>query len=436
MSSARAVLCPHAATGAARAMGGNHATDRSTHRRNNGTKRWVRPIAPGRRGVSETRPDVSTEALTPPKSDADVAAMRARLKEKQQKLMDKLATRKELQAVREKNPKDLDRQDGRPTRVPSAHPNVPADPRPNPEPNIPQELREQLNKAGMPDPTAGYAGTGTGKDAAPKPAFQNSVAPVPPPQINYPFGGDDEPVPPPPMPFGGGGFAMPRRRRRPGTPQAAGSPGGAHVPTAAGDVPAAARGWRAPAEFLTPAAGTPATGTPAAGTQGAGAARGSPQMPPPPPVPQARPQGMPDAPETAPPPPVTGPARPDMRPRRRPRFPRGSASPVTPRMEAGTTRSGTRVPRTQTRLRRRAWRRRPRRRARAAPADDGAAERVRGAPGDARAARAAADVRAGRAQHRQARAHPAAQPQPRATATAAAGCGGWPGWLGAEPAGD
>ena len=213
MSSARAVLCPHAATGAARAMGGNRATDRSTHRRNNGTKRWVRPIAPGRRGVSETRPDVSTEALTPPKSDADVAAMRARLKEKQQKLMDKLATRKELQAVREKNPKDLDRQDGRPTRVPSAHPNVPADPRPNPEPNIPQELREQLNKAGMPDPTAGYAGTGTGKDAAPKTAFQNSVAPVPPPappQINYPFGGDDVPVPPPPMPFGGGGFTMPR----------------------------------------------------------------------------------------------------------------------------------------------------------------------------------------------------------------------------------
>lgn len=90
--------------GAARAMGGNRATDRSTHRRNNGTKRWVRPIAPGRRGVSETRPDVSTEALTPPKSDADVAAMRARLKEKQQKLMDKLATRKELQAVREKKP--------------------------------------------------------------------------------------------------------------------------------------------------------------------------------------------------------------------------------------------------------------------------------------------------------------------------------------------
>jgi hypothetical protein len=44
---------------------------------------------------------VSTEALTPPKSDADVAAMRARLKEKQQRLMDKIATRKELQAVRE-----------------------------------------------------------------------------------------------------------------------------------------------------------------------------------------------------------------------------------------------------------------------------------------------------------------------------------------------
>jgi hypothetical protein len=51
---------------------------------------------------------VSTEALTPPKSDADVAAMRARLKEKQQRLMDKIATRKELQAVREqlkKNPR-------------------------------------------------------------------------------------------------------------------------------------------------------------------------------------------------------------------------------------------------------------------------------------------------------------------------------------------
>ena len=65
----------------------------------------------------------------------------------------------------------------------------------------------------MPDPTAGYAGTGTGKDAAPKTAFQNSVAPVPPPappQINYPFGGDDVAVPPPPMPFGGGGFTMPR----------------------------------------------------------------------------------------------------------------------------------------------------------------------------------------------------------------------------------
>ena len=50
---------------------------------------------------------MSTEALTPPKSDADVAAMRARLKEKQQRLMDKIATRKELQAVREqlKNPR-------------------------------------------------------------------------------------------------------------------------------------------------------------------------------------------------------------------------------------------------------------------------------------------------------------------------------------------
>ena len=39
---------------------------------------------------------MSTEALTPPKSDADVAAMRAKLKEKQQRLMDKIATRKEL----------------------------------------------------------------------------------------------------------------------------------------------------------------------------------------------------------------------------------------------------------------------------------------------------------------------------------------------------
>ena len=103
MSSAMcAALCPQAAMGGARGVGAtNRATDRSIHRRNNGSKRWVRPIAPGRRGASETRPDVSTEALTPPKSDADVAAMRARLKEKQQRLMDKIATRKELQAVRE-----------------------------------------------------------------------------------------------------------------------------------------------------------------------------------------------------------------------------------------------------------------------------------------------------------------------------------------------
>ena len=51
-------------------------------------------------------------------------AARARLKEKQ-KLMDKFARRKEVQAVREKNPKASDRQDGchrrasrRPIRTP------------------------------------------------------------------------------------------------------------------------------------------------------------------------------------------------------------------------------------------------------------------------------------------------------------------------------
>ena len=88
MSSAMcAALCPQAAMGGARGVGAtNRATDRSIHRRNNGSERWVRPIAPGRRGASETRPDVSTEALTPPKSDADVAAMRAKLKEKQQRV--------------------------------------------------------------------------------------------------------------------------------------------------------------------------------------------------------------------------------------------------------------------------------------------------------------------------------------------------------------
>jgi len=59
---------------------------------------------------------VSTEALTPPKSDADVAAMRARLKEKQQRLMDKIATRKELQAVREQLKKT------RESRRPRCHP--------------------------------------------------------------------------------------------------------------------------------------------------------------------------------------------------------------------------------------------------------------------------------------------------------------------------
>jgi len=121
MSSAMcAALCPQAAMGGARGVGAtNRATDRSIHRRNNGSKRWVRPIAPGRRGASETRPDVSTEALTPPKSDADVAAMRARLKEKQQRLMDKIATRKELQAVREQLKKT------RESRRPRFHPGYP-----------------------------------------------------------------------------------------------------------------------------------------------------------------------------------------------------------------------------------------------------------------------------------------------------------------------
>ena len=123
MSSAMcAALCPQAAMGGARGVGAtNRATDRSMHRRNNGSKRWVRPIAPGRRGASETRPDVSTEALTPPKSDADVAAMRAKLKEKQQRLMDKIATRKELQAVREqlKKPESLDRLDATPGYPPT-----------------------------------------------------------------------------------------------------------------------------------------------------------------------------------------------------------------------------------------------------------------------------------------------------------------------------
>ena len=121
MSSAMcAALCPQAAMGGARGVGAtNRATDRSIHRRNNGSERWVRPIAPGRRGASETRPDVSTEALTPPKSDADVAAMRARLKEKQQRLMDKIATRKELQAVREQLTKT------RESRRPRFHPGYP-----------------------------------------------------------------------------------------------------------------------------------------------------------------------------------------------------------------------------------------------------------------------------------------------------------------------
>ena len=62
---------------------------------------------------------MSTEALTPPKSDADVAAMRARLKEKQQRLMDKIATRKELQAVREQLTKT------RESRRPRFHPGYP-----------------------------------------------------------------------------------------------------------------------------------------------------------------------------------------------------------------------------------------------------------------------------------------------------------------------
>lgn len=62
---------------------------------------------------------MSTEALTPPKSDADVAAMRARLKEKQQRLMDKIATRKELQAVREQLKKT------RESRQPRFHPGYP-----------------------------------------------------------------------------------------------------------------------------------------------------------------------------------------------------------------------------------------------------------------------------------------------------------------------
>jgi len=68
---------------------------------------------------------VSTEALTPPKSDADVAAMRARLKEKQQRLMDKIATRKELQAVREqlKKTRESRQQDSTPVTHPVRHPN-------------------------------------------------------------------------------------------------------------------------------------------------------------------------------------------------------------------------------------------------------------------------------------------------------------------------
>lgn len=139
MSSAMcAALCPQAAMGGARGVGAtNRATDRSIHRRNNGSKRWVRPIAPGRRGASETRPDVSTEALTPPKSDADVAAMRAKLKEKQQRLMDKIATRKELQAVREqlKKPESLDRRDATPGYPPGTTPKLTTQTHTEPPPN-------------------------------------------------------------------------------------------------------------------------------------------------------------------------------------------------------------------------------------------------------------------------------------------------------------
>ena len=226
-----------------------------------------------------------------------------------------------------KNPKDLDRQDGRPTRVPSAHPNVQADPRPLPELNVPQELREQLNKAGMPDPTAGYAGTGTGKDAAPKPAFQNSVAPVPPPQINYPFGGDDEPVPPPPMPFGGGGFAMPRPPPPPEEPPKPPAPRAEPTfqPPPVTFQPPPVAG--APPPNFSPQPPVPPPPVPPPPVPKAQAPPAAPpQMPPPPPVPQARPQGMPDAPETAPPPPVTGPARPDMTPKA-PSLPPGFSIP-------------------------------------------------------------------------------------------------------------
>jgi hypothetical protein len=80
---------------------------------------------------------VSTEALTPPKSDADVAAMRAKLKEKQQRLMDKIATRKELQAVREqlKKPESLDRRDATPGYPPGTTPKLTTQTHTEPPPN-------------------------------------------------------------------------------------------------------------------------------------------------------------------------------------------------------------------------------------------------------------------------------------------------------------
>ena len=194
----------------------------------------------------------------------------------------------------------------------------------------------------MPDPTAGYVGTGTGKDAAPKGSFQNSVAPVhppaptdsvaPPPPINYPFGGNDmNNMPPPPMPFGGGGFAMPRPPPPPKEPPAmdnAAPPAAKPEPTfqpppVTFQPPPVAGAPPVPPPTFHP----PSVANPPVPPQ-ASAAAPTPMPPPPMPPPQM-PQTsflqMPEAPTEAPPP-VTGPARPDMAPRE-PALPPGFTIP-------------------------------------------------------------------------------------------------------------
>ena len=198
----------------------------------------------------------------------------------------------------------------------------------------------------MPDPTAGYVGTGTGKDAAPKGSFQNSVAPVhppaptdsvaPPPPINYPFGGNDmNNMPPPPMPFGGGGFAMPRPPPPPKEPPAmdnAAPPAAKPEPTVQTPPvtfqppPVAGAPPVPPPTFHPPPAANPPVPPPPMPQASAAAPTPMPPPPmPPPQMPQTSFLQMPEAPTEAPPP-VTGPARPDMAPRE-PALPPGFTIP-------------------------------------------------------------------------------------------------------------